>query len=341
MGSLTRIVGGPLFAARAPARATVLRVRPLARASRAIAAPALAERRPPGRLPEVRPPTVVRHTLPPLAVAPPARLAEVEAPIRPREVPWVAAEAKRSGPQPAAVVPASAAPGAPVPTTPPPGRRPAPPTMAAPPRRRPPPAQRVVPLTPLAATATAASSKRPDQPLALQAAAPAGLPGVVRRVERTTITRELVPSGRPPPGPARASDPAPPPRAELVAPRPEPPRRQSPALVVREFSARRQAEPARVVPPPIARTAERPPANPQSAVRRPGQVTPAAALRPRPLSPPAPAPPGRAVSIEIGRVEIRTGPARTSAPVARLSTPPRPHAIDPGLRFAGSRGWRA
>jgi hypothetical protein len=59
-----------------------------------------------------------------------------------------------------------------------------------------------------------------------------------------------------------------------------------------------------------------------------------------PRSAPAAAlpPPSRpSVSIEIGRIEIRTAAARPSAPPPRRVTPARRHAIDPGLRLGGRR----
>jgi hypothetical protein len=58
---------------------------------------------------------------------------------------------------------------------------------------------------------------------------------------------------------------------------------------------------------------------------------------PRPAAPPARA----AVSIEIGRIEIRTAQPRAAAPPSppRRVTPARRHVIDPGLRLGGGRRW--
>jgi len=69
------------------------------------------------------------------------------------------------------------------------------------------------------------------------------------------------------------------------------------------------------------------------------QVRPAPAQRPAAAVPTASAPAStRApVTIEIGRVEIRTAQPRAAAPLLVHATPPRTHTIDPGLGFAGGR----
>jgi len=68
------------------------------------------------------------------------------------------------------------------------------------------------------------------------------------------------------------------------------------------------------------------------------------ALAPTPAAPPRTPrsfaePPARGVSIEIGRIEIRTTTPRAAAPPPRRVASPRAHVIDPGLSFGGARRW--
>jgi protein TonB len=152
-----------------------------------------------------------------------------------------------------------------------------------------------------------------------------------------------VPTDRPQPAVRVEAEPA----APIVpAPAPIAPAAQAPTVDAEPVERRRRDE----SPPPAATPRPRAPAVLPAAPPSPTQIVhvhepaapPAAENRggvgrPSP-APAASAPPPRpAVSIEIGRIEIRTAPARPSAPPPRRVTRARPHVIDPGLRLGGRR----
>jgi hypothetical protein len=87
-----------------------------------------------------------------------------------------------------------------------------------------------------------------------------------------------------------------------------------------------------------------PPREPRSVATalRPSPPVAVSAATPPPATPRPAAPPElarAAVSIEIGRIEIRSATPRSAAPPPRRVTPARRHVIDPGLRFGGGRRW--
>jgi hypothetical protein len=227
-----------------------------------------------------------------------------------------------------------------------PGPAPVPPATAVDPRRpsvvssavsAPPPARHVpgVPVLPVAGRAVPASSIRPAT------ASP-----VARRDEEPPR-----PVARPVEQPLAAHLLAGPPLVRAVTPpdaRIEPPR-----------ESRGDRPPVLAPPPELPSVAAQPPQREQvvrvlePAPRPPGAVAPAGA-EPRPAPPailsapppprqptagPAPVAPTRpSVSIEIGRIEIRSTRPRAAPPPRRVRSA-RQHVIDPGLRFGGSRRW--
>jgi hypothetical protein len=161
---------------------------------------------------------------------------------------------------------------------------------------------------------------RPLEPELTREAPAAGAPASVRPA---AATREPLQE----PAPARRGDrdeldrPSPPPLA------PPPSSDETPPQIVHVH----EGEP-RPVPRP-ARGELRPspsPAVASPAVRPPPAPLPAAAQVPSPERP--------AVSIEIGRIEIRAADPRP-APPPRTVRRPRRHVIDPGLRLQGGRSW--
>jgi hypothetical protein len=271
------------------------------------AAPVSARQAPP-------PQPAARRMSPPLAPAPPAATFGGAAPRGAEALPPAA------GPRPDPRRPAAADPPAPSP-------RPA--TGVA-------PAARVAqPPEPVAAAPTAA--QRPPPPRSKTALTPtpseprAGVPAPaappVRPLARDDdrereARRDVVRAEAPAPLRAAPATPPPPPRGPT---RPPPQQRivhvHEPARPPEErrpsVSALRPARPPQVSAPPRAA-----PTQPQLGVAEARGTT------------------RRTVSIEIGRIEIRTQAPRTPAPAAaRRVTPARRHAIDPGLRLGGGRRW--
>lgn len=137
-----------------------------------------------------------------------------------------------------------------------------------------------------------------------------------------TMVREVLrPAATPPPLALTAPDD----RRGRDGPARAPSRAPSPPSPLSSASARpaASAPPAPPGPRPVAAAAQAPAVQ----HRRP------AAARASAEAPAAAAP----ISIEIGRIEIRTAPARAAAPPVRRATRPRAHVIDPGLRSGGRR----
>ena len=155
--------------------------------------------------------------------------------------------------------------------------------------------------------------------------------------------------------PTRAAEPAP--AAVVPAPAadraphdtvaPQPGRRDDRPVAMPSAPQQPPALPAATPPPPqqvvhVHEPAPPPPEQPPPPALRPSPqpATPAAVAPPQ-APRPAAAPARAAVSIEIGRIEIRTAQPRAAAPPAppRRVTPARRHVIDPGLRLGGGRRW--
>ncbi len=182
-----------------------------------------------------------------------------------------------------------------------------------------------------------AATSEPGEEPAAAALAAAGAALVSQAMDRVA---DPVPQRRPlepaqqaahvdPPAPQAAE------RAGAIAPADAPPDGDGLVAMPAPPEPQTAAQPA-----PDARHAPEPPRAPVMPAPAPAR----AELEPAPM-PAAPAtrtPGGRqgdplVVSIEIGRIEIRTTPARAPAAPPRRITPARPHVIDPGLHLGGRR----